>query len=155
MSSEKLIEYIKQFANKGHITESEMKILRLKAKSFDISDRTLDILVNQEIVSNSKNDKETSIVNKDENDVKSAKTTSSSSNNAVIYGIIGFLLGIPLSYFFQAEKIRAVYSLPQYLIKLPEILSSKNTELFVPVILTCIISTVIFALIGNAIRKKK
>lgn len=130
MNSEELIELIKQFAQKGHITESEKKILMLKAKSFGISEKALDILIRQEL--------------------------ESGSNNVLGFGFIGLLLGLPVSYFFQAEKIRVVYSLPQYLSKLPDMFSSHNTGDFAtPIVVSCIITTVIGALIGNYSDKNK
>ena len=156
MNSEQLIELIKQFAQKGHITESEKKILMLKAKSFDISEKAVDILIRQELepTQNNANESETNDYQK----VKFNQPTQSSSgsNYALGFGFIGLLLGLPVSYFFQAEKIRAVYSLPQYLSKLPDMFSSHNTGDFAtPIVVSCIITTVIGALIGNYSDKNK
>ena len=39
MLTEKLLELVKKFAQKGHLTENEKKILDLKAKSYGISEK--------------------------------------------------------------------------------------------------------------------
>ncbi len=156
MDSEKLIELIKEFVQKGQITEAERKILLIKAKSLGLTAETVDILIRQELESFSKNDNESYDYNKtgkEDNMINPAAFPS--GNKAFTYGFIGFLIGIPLSYFFQAEKLRAMLSLPQYLAKLPEMLSGQNSKEFVsPVVLTCIITTTLFAFIGNSMNNK-
>ena len=69
-------------------------------------------------------------------------------NKKTILGIVGFLMGLPLSYFFQPEKLRAVYSVTDYLGSLPDLLSSDKGDFASPIIITCIITTAIGILIG-------
>lgn len=70
------------------------------------------------------------------------------------FGIIGFLLGIPLSYFFQPEKLRAYYSITKYLAELPNLIASKQGDFLSPILITCVITTVLGVIVGIFIRQK-
>ena len=90
MSSEKLIELIKKFALKGHITESERKILQIKAKSLDLSDKTIEILISQAILEKSIIAKE-SHINKASNEIQNQNESNNSSKGT---GVLLFVIGV-------------------------------------------------------------
>lgn len=152
MNSENLHESIKEFSQKGYVTEAERKILLIKAKSVDISETALDILIRQETESGKNlNAATTGSASTGVSPISSEGNT----NKTVLLGILGFFLGIPVSYFFQHEKIRASFSVPQYLAKLPELLKSDEASHFItPIIMAVVITTVVGVLIGYALDKK-
>ena len=64
----------------------------------------------------------------------------------VIFAIIGAILGIPLSYYFQSEMVKAkVGGIGGYLTHFDEIVSNSN------LLTNVILSVVIFALVGGLI----
>jgi len=69
-------------------------------------------------------------------------------NKKVIFGIIGFFLGFPISYYFQPEKLRAMLSMTDYLQSIPKLASSDKGDFLTPIIFSCLISTAIFVFIG-------
>lgn len=64
----------------------------------------------------------------------------------IIFAIIGAILGIPLSYYFQPEMVRSKMSLLDYITKMNEIFEQK--DLVGNVIFGVIVFTVIGAIIG-------
>jgi hypothetical protein len=64
----------------------------------------------------------------------------------IIFAIIGAILGIPLSYYFQPEMLRSKMSLLDYITKMNEIFEQK--DLVGNVIFGVIAFTVIGAIIG-------
>ena len=75
---------------------------------------------------------------------------------ANLFAVIGFILGVPVSYYFQSELIRAKLTLPEYLTKLPNaicnIIQEPDKEGF-RFILTILISCVVLAIIGKALGR--
>jgi hypothetical protein len=71
----------------------------------------------------------------------------------------GFVLGIPISYWFQSEYIRRKASLLQYLQELPKLLddldSRGNQEVFMNVVLSCLVCSVIGGFIGLLLDKNQ
>ncbi len=65
-----------------------------------------------------------------------------------ILAFIGALLGIPLSYYFQPEIVRAKLSLSEYLTHLPEIVTDESGAYIAPVILTVLISAMVLGVVG-------
>ena len=79
----------------------------------------------------------------------------------LILGFIGFLLGIPLSYFFQPGLIRAKFTCGEYITNLPQLLEGilKNPDdlgiqILLTLVITCAVTSIIFAVIGHAIAKR-
>lgn len=77
---------------------------------------------------------------------------------SVILGIVGAFFGLPVSYYFQPEVVRAKVSLSQYVESLPEIFSDSSGQFTGPVILSIVICTIAGAIIGwfmdEAARKR-
>lgn len=74
-------------------------------------------------------------------------------NKKVVFGIIGFFLGFPISYYFQPEKLRAMYSMTDYLKALPNLASSDKGDFLTPIFFSCLISTAIFVFIGYLLEQ--
>ena len=92
-----------------------------------------------------------------ENQNQPAKKSETAS---VILGIIGFCVGIPLSYAFQPGLIRAKFTCGEYVTNLPQLIANilkKPDDLGVQIILTlvitCGVTGIIGAFIGKAIDK--
>lgn len=67
-------------------------------------------------------------------------------NKKVLFAIIGAILGIPLSYYFQSEMVRAkVGGIGNYLQNFGDIVSNGN------LLGNVILSVVIFAIVGGVV----
>lgn len=74
------------------------------------------------------------------------------------FTIIGLLLGIPISYWFQVERLRSKISLVEYIKEIPSFFTNYNadySEFADNVLLSCIIFAVIFGFIGSLLEKPK
>ena len=65
-------------------------------------------------------------------------------------GMLGCILGIPFSYYFQPSLVRAKLTLGDYLSRLDKVF--EEPELAVRVVLTCVVLTVVGYLIGKSIK---
>ena len=148
MSVEELTRLIEKFAEKGSVSPAEFKILKLKAKNLELSDTALQIMVNEALKTRQ------SFIQQDQpkSSVKGSIGSQSPAGNegAIMWGIAGFILGIPASYLFQGPKIRGSLSLGEYLQELPDLLSSDKADFATPVVLTCIILSLLFYFIARA-----
>jgi hypothetical protein len=80
---------------------------------------------------------------------------SSNKMMSLFFGVIGILLGVPLSYFFQNPMIRKI-PLTEYIKHIPEVLSKSDPmlgDLATPVILTCAICAFLMGVLGYFISK--
>jgi hypothetical protein len=69
-------------------------------------------------------------------------------NKTVLFAIIGAVLGVPLSYYFQPAIIQSKLTLGQYLSNLPQILGDKSADFVTPVLLSCVICTLVLGIVG-------
>ena len=85
----------------------------------------------------------------------------SSAGMVILFGIIGLLFGLPLSYFFQPQIVRKI-PLGQYLKAIPEMMTSSQSndrfarmlgDLITPIILSCLICAFILGIVGYFIAK--
>jgi hypothetical protein len=85
------------------------------------------------------------------------------SNKIIMFGVIGFLAGIPLSYFFQPPIIRKL-SLSEYVSNIPGMLTAKTSPGDAALVggdpvavfwMTCVITAAIFALARYFILRSK
>ena len=90
------------------------------------------------------------------------QTQDNRGSKKLVFGIVGFLLGAPMSYFFQPPIIREKISFGRYVEHLPEILSGPNSWKTDPmlgsnpsltVLVTCVICAAIFGFMGYLIDK--
>lgn len=65
-----------------------------------------------------------------------------------IFAIIGALLGIPLSYYFQPDIIQAKLTLSSYLSHLPELLADDSADFVTPVILSVFLCAFVMGIVG-------
>ena len=74
-------------------------------------------------------------------------------------GLIGFLIGAPLSYYFQSGILRMQFSLAEYFTHINEFASASNSQngqpIIVTLVVTCIIGAVIGMFVGNLIDRSK
>lgn len=75
-----------------------------------------------------------------------------SGRNGIVGLFVGFLLGVPVSYFFQSEMIRAKLTLGSYLGHLPQLLSNYPKDMIPPVLLSCAVLGFIGWLVGRKLR---
>ncbi|MEO0899617.1 MAG: hypothetical protein AAFY71_24620 [Bacteroidota bacterium] len=70
----------------------------------------------------------------------------------VIFGIIGAVLGVPLSYYFQPEMVKAkTGGIGGYLQQIDKV--AENSELLTNVIISVVIFTLVGVLVGYFIDK--
>lgn len=69
------------------------------------------------------------------------------------FSILGAILGVPLSYYFQPDAVQAKLTLPKYIQELPEIMKSENPDIIAPVVLSVFLCTLIFGIIGYFMDK--
>lgn len=69
-------------------------------------------------------------------------------NKTAILALIGALLGIPLSYYFQPDIIQSKLTLSEYLSNLPDVLRDDSGNYMVPVILSVILSALVLGIVG-------
>ena len=75
-------------------------------------------------------------------------------------GFLGFLVGLPMSYFFQVPLIRQKVSWGGYITHLPDIFKEifqgrpGAGDVLSPIIMTCLVCAAIFAFIGYTMDKK-
>ena len=88
------------------------------------------------------------------------KTKKKASSLPLIGGIVGFVLGIPISYFFQPGIIRTKLTCGEYITRLPEMIADtlKNPDdlgikVLLTLVITCVVLSVIGWLIGKAVGK--
>ncbi|MDR3255294.1 MAG: zinc ribbon domain-containing protein [Synergistaceae bacterium] len=74
-----------------------------------------------------------------------------------LFSFIGFLAGLPASYFFQDPFIREKLSLVDYIKLLPDIISDKSTgtNFTTPIIASCLIGAILFGVVGYFIALSK
>lgn len=53
--------------------------------------------------------------------------------------LIGAILGVPLSYYLQGDKVKAVYSPTKYIEHLPDLVESAAKDILPPIILTVVL----------------
>lgn len=73
--------------------------------------------------------------------------TKTTSNKARQLALIGLVLGVPMSYYFQPGLVRAKLSLTQYIGKLPELLGAEGGQFISPIVMSCLL----FAIAGGVI----
>ncbi len=69
-----------------------------------------------------------------------SKTTS--------FAILGIILGIPISYYFQPPIIQNKLTLFQYLGRLPAVLSEGNGDFVGPILLSCVLCAIVLGIVG-------
>ena len=96
----------------------------------------------------------------DENQNAPAKTSKSKGPLPQILGIVGFILGVPISYYFQPGIIRVKFTCGQYVSNLPDMIrgilkhpDDVGIQVLVTLVLSCVVLSVIGGLIGRAINK--
>jgi phosphate/sulfate permease len=72
---------------------------------------------------------------------------------AAIFAIIGAILGMPLSYYFQNELIRSKVSIGGYIAHFSDVM--EETELLTNVVLSVVIFAIVGGVIGYFIDRKK
>ena len=78
---------------------------------------------------------------------------------AILFAIAGFIIGIPISYWFQPKIIRAKLSLTDYIKTIPDFFSGQDSsnafgDFSGNLILSCVIFAVLFGVIGYLLDKK-
>lgn len=76
------------------------------------------------------------------------RTPGATSNKGRLFALIGLVLGVPLSYYFQPDVIKSKLSLTQYLGHLPEILRDSSGDYVFPVILSCVLTALAGGIVG-------
>ena len=87
-------------------------------------------------------------------------------NLRITLGIVGLLLGLPLSYFFQAPMIRNKMPLSEYIKMLPQIISTNPAGIGefeasmignppAVLIVTCLVCAFLFGLAGYLIERNR
>ena len=66
----------------------------------------------------------------------------------VVLAVIGILVGIPLSYYFQPSIVQAKVTLPEYLKHVPEILQDQSGDYILPFLLSIGICGLIGGVLG-------
>ena len=71
----------------------------------------------------------------------------------VMFAVIGFILGVPLSYLFQSELVRAKVPFEKYIGHAPQILfEAWNTPVGSPgavILVTCVVCALLLGFIGS------
>jgi len=67
--------------------------------------------------------------------------------------IIGLLLGIPLSYYFQPGQFQSKVTLTKYLTHLPDVFKL-GADFVLPVVLTCALSALVLGIVGYSIDRQ-
>lgn len=79
--------------------------------------------------------------------------TVQNKSRMVTFGLLGILLGIPLSYYFQSDIIKNLMGMFSYLGNLPDVVDGYNG--FIgnsgDIVFNIVLSMVVFALVGGAI----
>lgn len=79
--------------------------------------------------------------------------TVQNKSRMVTFGLLGVLLGIPLSYYFQSDIIKNLMGMFSYLGNLPDVVDGYNG--FIgnsgDIVFNIVLSMVVFALVGGAI----
>ena len=82
--------------------------------------------------------------------------------NSTIGSLIGFFVGIPVSYWFQSEMVRAKFSVGDYLAKgIPEVLDAlasgnmndNTTSILITIVISCIVCSVVGWFLGRFAEK--
>jgi len=78
-------------------------------------------------------------------------------SNKIIGGVVGFAAGVPMSYHFQPDIIRAKLNWGQYLQKLPELLGDGDVggEVFFKLLISVAIFSIIGFFVGYVIDSSK
>lgn len=69
-------------------------------------------------------------------------------NKTVVFTIVGAILGIPISYYFQPSIVQNKLTLGQYLSNLPQILGDTTADFLTPVLLSCVICAIALGVVG-------
>ncbi len=83
----------------------------------------------------------------------SPKPRQGSRNKTALFAIIGALLGIPLSYYFQPEVVRTKLGLSEYVTKLPEVMG-EGADYVIPVLLSVVIFGFALGIVGYALDRQ-
>lgn len=67
---------------------------------------------------------------------------------SAIFAILGGLLGIPLSYYFQPGIVQAKLSLPEYVKHVPEIFSDQSGDYLAPLLLSVALCAILGGVLG-------
>lgn len=62
--------------------------------------------------------------------------------------LLGAVLGVPLSYYFQPEVVQMKLTLPKYLSELPGMFEEPNPDYIVPFVLSCVICALVLGTVG-------
>lgn len=66
-----------------------------------------------------------------------------------LLALVGFILGLPLSYFFQSDFIRSKFSIGEYIGAFPRLLTSGDSNLIIPIAISCVICAVMLGIVGH------
>ena len=99
-------------------------------------------------------------MNENQNPPEQTQKKSGSSSLPLVGGIIGFILGIPISYYFQPGIIRVKLTCGDYVSRLPDMIGNilkqpddLGIKILLTLVITCIVTAAIGGLIGKAIAK--
>lgn len=67
--------------------------------------------------------------------------------------VIGFIAGVPVSYYFQSESLRMKLSLPKYVQALPELLEKYPGDVLPPLVIACAVLAIGGFFAGKAMSK--
>lgn len=65
-----------------------------------------------------------------------------------IITVVGILIGVPLSYYFQPDIVQSKLTLTEYLTRLGEVVTSEQGDFISPIILSCFLSGFLFGTLG-------
>ena len=83
--------------------------------------------------------------------------------NTPLFALLGGVIGIPVSYWFQPELLRQKMSLGKYLASLPDLLEQKrgsmsmisSSDVFANIVISCVLCALVLGVVGYVLDQQK
>jgi len=73
--------------------------------------------------------------------------------NGILLFALAIIFGVPISYYFQPEKVREIYTLPQYIKAIPDLANSEKADFQSAIIFSVIICFVIICIFSYLLKR--